>query len=138
LRAAKPGSRPLPEQLLEIARRNLSDDWARRFICKKYGIPHTDPRLDAMTDAEIAVEFLEDEIESGRIALGANGQLIKRVEMEGGDVVMYVTGDIEIDALERAAAAEEVRFVRAAREAGIDPFDEEAGDDGEENLLHGR
>jgi len=86
--------------LLRLARKTLDTQWLRRWWCKKYTLPPTDPRYGAYTDEELLLEFFEDLWESDpRRAMS----LLGTVE----DDILLETGDAELDDVERRLAAGE-------------------------------
>lgn len=81
-------------KLQRWARSNLQHERLRRWWCKKYNLPPTDPRYLAYTREQLFVEFLEDKYEADPAA-----------SFEETDAhVQFVTGDPVIDQLERDLA----------------------------------
>jgi len=72
IRSGKPFFGLKKEQLLQFliqeAQRRLQTEVLRRWWCKKYNAPPTDPRYQAYTIEELILEYLEDAIEDGRIS----------------------------------------------------------------------
>lgn len=85
--------------LREIAASNLKIDYVRRYVCKKYMMPPTDPRYLAMTPEQLWLEYLEDALETDADKL--NRMLDPNYSET---VVQHVTGVEDIDAVEAANA----------------------------------
>ena len=78
-----------------LARDRLKTDFLRRWWCKKYVAPPTDPRYLAYTPEELWVEYLEDIYERNPAALR---------EFDVQEDTVLQTGDKEIDEIERRLA----------------------------------
>lgn len=83
--------------LRDIAESNLKTDSLRRYLCKKYQMPPTDPRYLAYTPEQAWAELLEDLIEK-------DPAKVTKLFGEKKEAVQYVTGNTEIDAVEAANA----------------------------------
>lgn len=98
------------DALVRIAAENTKRDALRRWWCRKYNLPTSDPRLLALTEEELYIEFYEDQIESGDLHVGADGDPYRTVHL-GHGVSYLVTGNAEIDKIEEEDARERLRAI---------------------------
>lgn len=96
----------IPEQILEKARENVEKDHLRIYLCKKYNMPQTDPRLLAYTPEMALIEYVEDAIIEERLPIGMDGKPIRKIRHKG--VEIYQTGDPMFDAFEREWAEQDI------------------------------
>lgn len=89
---------------MELAQENLERDFLRRWWCRKYRAPATDPRFLQSPELALLVEYVEDALEAGTLTLGPHGKPLRSYTLEDGTKV-YETGDPEIDKLEQEFAA---------------------------------
>ncbi|MBU1082763.1 MAG: hypothetical protein KKB59_20000, partial [Spirochaetes bacterium] len=100
LRAPKETAiKSIPDDLFKAAKRWLEEEALQRYICNKYSMPPTDPRLLAYTVELMMLEFVADAIEDNKLIAGADGMPARKVLYKGEEI--YETGDPEWDAMER-------------------------------------
>jgi hypothetical protein len=122
-----------------VAKAYLEKEKLTRYLCKKYSMPMTDPRLSAYLPEEMLLEFVADAIEDDSIELDTDGKPVRYVKHRGVDVMQ--TGDAVFDALEREWAEQDPEMLKrvAAARAGSEelPDDIDLLQELERRLEHG-
>lgn len=81
----------------------LQSDWLRRWWCKKYCAPQTDPRYLAYTQEQLVIEYLEDKYEENSTCFfekDPDGETLLQDER-----VSAPTGDEDVDEVSRLIAS---------------------------------
>ena len=94
-------------ELRKIAKTNLKLDFLRRYVCKKYQMPPTDPRYLAFTPEELWLEYLEDFTERSPDKVDE-----AFAPSSTKEATKYVTKDEVFNEVEDAAAAGDFDEVR--------------------------
>ena len=134
LRAIRPPKledrKAVPDELFDAAKEWGEDNVIMLYICDKYNMPPTDPRLLAYTQDQMLLEYIHDGIKEDRFILGSDGRPVRKVRYHG--VEIYETGDKMWDDMEKEWADQDLSDLELP-DGAITAEDEVVVDD--ENLL---